>query len=307
MKILLLGVFICLFSRSASILVSRGLALRPTRIMFTITLASFVLVTMYWVSRVGGYAMQIKEILVNSFGTLDDAKVARADQKGEALALVGNWAAQLLLIISDCTVIWRAWVLYPERRWIMIAPCALLVGTIGTSLACLVLLFTESAHTFGGLQTSPRIAYVFDASLALSLATNAVSTLLILYKLWAHFRLFGPSMGITRNSTSPVLRVMLVLVESGFAYCSLQAMLLILEFIPITDFPLYTVDLFLISSSQMITAMYPVIIVVVVSHKRSMVETFGLSLTELKHPGAADIVLASPASAAHGSPSSSVF
>jgi len=280
------AISIFLFSFSAYRHLRRGLASWPTRVMFTTTLISFLLVTLYEVSFLAGYAMQIKGLLVDSAGTFNTAKIHRVNEHGMALSILRFWTPQLSLILGDGIVIWRAWVLYWNQRWIMLGPCILLVGTVGTSLAFLVLESTSRIALITG-RPPPIIPYLFIASLALSLATNVISTSLIMYKFWVHLS-FNIQMKIGRKSMSPVLRLMLILVESGFAYCLLQVLVLITDLTHTGSASRRDAFDFFWITTQMITAIYPTVIVLVVNQQRSMVETFGFN-TELMRHDAADL------------------
>ncbi|KAF8073542.1 hypothetical protein FPV67DRAFT_1737259 [Lyophyllum atratum] len=288
----LYGLFMLLFSFSTYILLQRGLSARPTRIWLVTTSTSFLLTTTYWCCLLTVYTIQIQGALITSAGTLDHAVIAGVSNRIAGPELVQAWITQTLFIISDGVVLWRTWALYSERRWTFLAPCALFVGTIATSLTYLVLQSNVSAiinngrGNAGDLQlTTTRL---FTASLALSLASNLTSTLLILYKLWSYLR-FRRKMGLKSRSTSPVHRVMVVLVESGFTYFVIQAFTFILSFIQNTEITAATVVSGTLQSIlTMGTAMYPSIIVVLVSEQRSMAETFNGFSIELKNDGTAD-------------------
>jgi len=128
----------------------RGMKTRPIRIMFAVTATSFLSTTLKLVSTIGPKAVGISYPLL-----VHETKYSRF---WHALP----WTSLSSFIISDGVVIWRTWILYPERQWIMILPCLLLMGTTGTFVA------------------SPLSTAFF----ALSFTTNAISTLLILYQLW---------------------------------------------------------------------------------------------------------------------------
>lgn len=167
------------------------------------------------------------------------------------------WTSLSSFIISDGVVIWRTWILYPERQWIMILPCLLLMGTTGTFVA------------------SPLSTAFF----ALSFTTNAISTLLILYQLWAHVG-FRSHLGIQKRTR--VTNVLLVLVEVGFVYCGIQGVALVLRSFNGSHWtPTYSTGAFVRSVMFELViwagAMYPSIIVLLVSTQCSVVETFHLS------------------------------
>lgn len=278
---LLYGAFLLVFLQSTHTLVQRGLSSRPTQIMFAATLASFLLMSLHWIAVTADFARSIKGVLVDSGGAVSVPVFAELNQKEYPLYVLQAWASQLLFILSDGIVLWRTWVLYWEQRWIMLAPCALLLGTIGTSLAFLALDSNPSIMDSTTLVLAST--RTFNAALALSLATNVVSTMLIFYKLWSHLR-FKRKMGIKSKSTSPVQKVMIILVESGVVFCAIQAINLSLQIVQprqVSQASAIATAVVLVIL-DMATAMYPSIVVLIVSQQRSMVESFGFT-TELKN------------------------
>jgi len=159
-------VFIFLFLLSTRILVSvaslhtpglpltyrrkRGLKATATRVWLATTVSTFLLTTIFWIGITSSNCIQIKGYLVYSTRVVNNAALSQTNQKLAPLIILELWIPQSLVclprtssstdwktqfslqsIISDCMVLWRTWVLHSEQRWIMLAPCALLVGTIG--------------------------------------------------------------------------------------------------------------------------------------------------------------------------------
>ena len=106
-------------------------------------------------------------------------------------------------MLSDLIVIWRAWVLFPDQLWVTLVPFVLWTGTVGNghsvwkSLPFAELLYTLPGTTVAslaflltpiGYDSSKRgtgiTLFIWTASVALSIATNAVTTFMIAYKLW---------------------------------------------------------------------------------------------------------------------------
>ncbi|KAF8075762.1 hypothetical protein FPV67DRAFT_381510 [Lyophyllum atratum] len=280
---LLYGVFMLLFSSSTLMLLNRGLTFRATRVWLAVTTTVFLLETVYWIAGITMVASQMRGVFIDTVGVVDRATLEGLNRRVAWIPTLQQWMYQLLIVMSDGVLVWRTWVICPEQQRTRIALCALLVGTMGATLGCLVL----NSNISSALQAnqSPNLELIstrlVDASLALSLATNLTSTLLILYKLWNQLR-FKRTMGIKQKSTSPVRKVMLVLVESGFVYCGIQGIYLVTSFVQdALGSPFGTINGILGEIAQMGTAMYPFIVILLVSQQRSMVETFGFS-TQLR-------------------------
>ncbi|KAF8075731.1 hypothetical protein FPV67DRAFT_1444566 [Lyophyllum atratum] len=210
-------------------------------------------------------ASQIKGAFIDSGGVVDRATFDRLNDEIAPILILEGWAYQLLVIITDGVLVWRTWVICPEQQRTRLGLVSAVLGqTLSPTLEFTSLRF-------------------YTASLALSLATNLASTLLILYKLWDQLR-FTRTLGIKQKSTSPVRKVMLVLVESGFVFCGIQTIYLVLNFAPnAANGSAYAVIGGIIAQvTQTGTGMYPSIVILLVSKQRSIVETFGFS-TQLRN------------------------
>ncbi|GLB45859.1 hypothetical protein LshimejAT787_3300100 [Lyophyllum shimeji] len=225
---LLYGLAACIFALCAFTLLERGLAARSTQVLFATTLASFLLFTLRWSFVIGPLVTDIRGTMIDSAGTLDRATFLRLQEVTAAVGLLEASSAQSLvrliiknflrgsrstrryrqIAISDAIVVWRTWVLYLEQSWIMAA----------TSSANVVINANPTVVRAGTDTSAAQITLLL--SLVLSLATNVVSTLLVLYRLWS-YRRFGRKLGID-NTTTPVQRIMIVLVESGVVFCAIQ-------------------------------------------------------------------------------------
>jgi len=169
-------------------------------------------------------------------------------------------------------VIWRAWVLFPDRRWVMILPISMLVGTTACTLAYIALAMAQkgSSTINGGL---------FGSSMFLSLSTNVITTLMITYKLWSHRKLLVKDLGLTRGQ-SAAQKVLDIMVESGFSYCVLQIIIVALNSLPKAPklgSPLGYAAQVLLCSYTILSVMYPTIVIVLVNRRRSFVDTYDFS------------------------------
>ncbi|KAF5378555.1 hypothetical protein D9615_007035 [Tricholomella constricta] len=269
--VLLYGMFIMMFSFTTSTLLQRGFASRATQAMLGVTSIAFVACSVDCIFFILINMIGAKGLLVDSAGMVNKSIVARVDKTITLFNIVITVTPMVLPILSDGVVIWRAWVLYPDKQWIMLIPCALLLGTIGVTVAFIVLNF----KSYQNPMLNSAMDDMFGASLTLSLATNVVATSLIFYKLWGHLQ-FLRRMGIKQNSTSPAQKILIVLVDTGLAFCALQITSVVLQFVPQPpeSSTLLTSEIFL-SCLNVVTAMYPSIVIVLVNLQRSTVETFG--------------------------------
>ncbi|KAF5376319.1 hypothetical protein D9615_008462 [Tricholomella constricta] len=295
--VLLHGVFITLFPFSTYILLRRGLASRPTQAMLGTTLMAFLLSSLFCISTVSNSVINIREAVLNFSGILEGTSVERLNIRVPMTSSISNVTMRLMPILNDSVVIWRAWVLYPDKQWIMLVPCAFLFGTTGATIAHFVL--DVRFYQFSMLNTTP--GNLFKAFLTLSLGTNVTATSLIFYKLWGHLR-FLRSMGIKQNFTSPAQKILIVLVESGLAYCALQLSIIVIQFVQLPTLPFSFTSSVFINFLMLMSAMYPSIVILLVNLQGSTTESFiSISSTEVGKQSVQDIESASahPASLGH--------
>ncbi|GLB42026.1 hypothetical protein LshimejAT787_1100410 [Lyophyllum shimeji] len=246
--------------------------------MFCVTLATFILATIYWSAYLGGFATQVRGILVDTdIGPLDTGSFDGINKKGLPFANLENWASQLLPMIGDAVVVWRAWVLYDEQRLAMVGPVALLAGTIGSGLGFLGFSSSEKVNIVGGIGGSVTRKNTFVSFSALSLATNVITTALIVYKIWSRGQPAG-SVGVGAKNIKPsrLLSTSVLLVEAGILYAATQVINLVLELVRSRpDSSLYFGERVVTAVYTLCTAMYPTIVVILVITQRSITNIYG--------------------------------
>ncbi|KAF5384380.1 hypothetical protein D9615_003132 [Tricholomella constricta] len=282
---ILYGAFALLFSISTAMIIRRGLKALPQRVMFTVTLLSFLLASMQLAAQLTSPSLLIRFGLIYNPDLPLQAKPALAGAKARHSNAIITWTAQLMPLISDAVVIWRAWVLFTDRLWFLILPVVLWLGTVATTFAYLAF-DTIDEQPPGSL----LIPDLLSSSIALSAATNAAATLLIAYILWAHRKVVVHNLGLGGKRRSQVQNVLTLLVESGLIYFILQIVTLILTFAPNSAGGKGTAqhmagEIFF-ASYCMISGMYPTIVVVLVNLQRSFVDNYGLSSLSLPLSGA---------------------
>jgi len=248
---------------------TRGIRSTPNRWMLAATSTSFLIFTMRWGFLLTAFVSQVIEDLMNQH---HDEEPDLSTTKISRLRAI---LYPTLPIISDGIVVWRCWVLFAERRRLMLLPLALLLGTIATSSVAMTLAWKRHRHHARHRHYAHSAAYFVPV---LALLTNVVATSLIFYRLWDHRRTIRSFTHL--NNVSRAQRVMVLLLESGVIYCVLQLGTLIAwQFtVPLPQFGKDYELRILSEVSLSLTAMYPSIVVVLVDRQRSMVDTFELSV-----------------------------
>ncbi|KAF7422213.1 hypothetical protein PC9H_010369 [Pleurotus ostreatus] len=128
-----------------------------------------------------------------------------------------NYVAQTF--VGDSILLYRCFVVYDRNWWVVAFPILLWLGTT----ACGIMTsYSEAAVGVGTLDQSVIKPFI-TSMLVLTLATNMLTTGLIVLRIWkvdtraSHFRPTA-SHALPRAPPSPLARVMRVLIESGLIY-----------------------------------------------------------------------------------------
>ncbi|KAF9457279.1 hypothetical protein BDZ94DRAFT_1314337 [Collybia nuda] len=147
--------------------------------------------------------------------------------------MISAGADRFTPVITDGIVIWRAFTLLQRRRWLVIFPSFLLIG----SAASYVTFIISAANDVHNVHSYVRS--IAGVGVGLSLGTNTIGTALIGYAYWqvvsslslpinpmtcAH-RLHKRDMAkdVERSTPTPAEKILALLVDSGLVYCVIQA------------------------------------------------------------------------------------
>ncbi|KAF9492859.1 hypothetical protein BDN71DRAFT_1396016 [Pleurotus eryngii] len=129
-----------------------------------------------------------------------------------------NYVAQTF--VGDSILLYRCFVVYDRNWWVVAFPILLWLGTT----ACGVMTsYSEAAVGVGTLDQSVIKPFI-TSMLVLTLATNMLTTGLIVLRIWkvdtrvSQFRPSASSHASPPPAPSPLARVMRVLIESGLIY-----------------------------------------------------------------------------------------
>ncbi|KAL0960480.1 hypothetical protein HGRIS_005522 [Hohenbuehelia grisea] len=162
------------------------------------------------------------------FGTLDlafglrnniDAFIRFQGDPEEHFQDLSNWLNVMKMVcyvaqtfIGDAILIYRCFIVYGKNYWIVTLPSLL---WLATSACGAMVCYLEVSIGTGALSQS-RLKPFITSMLSLTLATTVITTSLIVRRIWkveskiSHFR--------SGDSSSPLNRVMRILVESGLIY-----------------------------------------------------------------------------------------
>ncbi|KAJ3896123.1 hypothetical protein GG344DRAFT_61525 [Lentinula edodes] len=168
-------------------------------------------------------------------------------------------AETLNCIVGDSIVIWRTWTLW-NRSWkVIFFPCALLLGGIVSSGFLVHAIFISLV---GQTLFNPKTIGAMVAFGILTTMINFYAISVIGYRAWSHDR----EMKVFTSSGSLImgrfggqyLRIFLIFIESGFIYCIIPVLMVIL--FGVADNGVYIV----IGVLAQMTGIYPTAIIVLI-------------------------------------------
>ncbi|KAG6908013.1 hypothetical protein DXG01_006548 [Tephrocybe rancida] len=307
LAIFLYGIHVVLFSITTRSFLRRPRTV-PARLIFIAT-AIGLLASANIAASIADYIKLIRSYLVTNIQLPPDDQEDLGDRGQFTSSIIGQWTSDLMPILSDIVVIWRCWVLFPERQWVMAFPIFFLLTSMASTFTFLGMVSTFEGYAAiiykGG--SKHQLYRLYSTGIALSCATNLVATALIGYKLWTYGRFITVN-NETKKQT-PVSNILSILVESGVVFCCLQVGFLIVDTVPQVQVPEagYIIDSIYSMGYTTLAAMYPTIVVVLVDSQRSIVDFYQSSVasdvfTTLPHHATTTVTLdfAVPPSQSHG-------
>ncbi|KAJ6558038.1 hypothetical protein B0H19DRAFT_1149571 [Mycena capillaripes] len=173
----------------------------------------------------------------------------------------------LNMIVGDSVVVWRVWVLFPRRRWVVLIPSFMLLLSFFCGAVFLVAYMMVVRNGAAGWMAVFHDSGLF-ISWIFSLATNVSCTIILGIKAWHHRRMVRTLCTSRRMATEKVLSL---LVECGFIYCLFWLTQLVQFF---TFFTASTATLYaqqvLGDLGDQVSGMYPTLIIVIVNFRRTI-------------------------------------
>ncbi|KAF5353818.1 hypothetical protein D9758_010570 [Tetrapyrgos nigripes] len=199
------------------------------------------------------------------------------------LTIAGAFMERFNYLGSDGIVVWRAWVLFPRNLTVRIV---LVLCMIGSTVGILVdagrgavrVLGDPAAQGAGQAPGAPVEGLIMSVPL---FVTNAIATVLIGYKAHIHRQDMKKNLDSSSSSVIKVQKVLLLLVESGVAYCILWICFTVTTFLngavkSIASFEIFGVAMPLLSG------LYPIIVILIVTleSKRDLSQLNEMSMSQ---------------------------
>jgi len=180
------------------------------------------------------YKMIIAAILMFIFATMDvafhlqhnlDAFVGAPDHQAvlDHFNDTSNWINVMKMaayvaqtFVGDAILLYRCWVVYNRNWWIVLLPTLLWLGC--TACGAMTVYIEATLDTEGDLLNADSLAPFITAMLCLTLAMNALTTSLIVHRIWKVQRKLNRRSAFALTEGTPLKRVLVVLIESGLMY-----------------------------------------------------------------------------------------
>ncbi|KLO11937.1 hypothetical protein SCHPADRAFT_941667 [Schizopora paradoxa] len=215
----LYGVYVVLFTATTYTLLWGNKARRSVRRhnMLFVSFLIFVIATMH---------------MATNFSRIVLAFIIHADAPGGPAAffnelsnftqMFGSTLYVFQTLLGDALVLYRSYLVWERKLWIVAFPCLLLLGSTATGIGILYAFdkVVPLADVF-----VVQLGHWITAFFSMTFTTNVICTSLVAYRIWTlnHRRKHGDSM--RRHALRPAL---LLIVESGACYSATLLALLIL-------------------------------------------------------------------------------
>ncbi|EIM80007.1 uncharacterized protein STEHIDRAFT_116195 [Stereum hirsutum FP-91666 SS1] len=284
---LVYGFLMVLFLASTWLLCRRGPTTRATVFMLVVTVMMFCISTCAWVLRLVRARVVIRTNIVDAIKDIALAYPSIQDPLTNELDKLSSvsyfwdpvnpiWSHLGLgnFILNDVIAVWRAWVVSAAsqraRKWILVTSGATFMLELSLLIYTAVLPPSGGPTVYFNGISDTLVYFLRELARCVSLFTNAWTTLVIGRKAWQHRTLLKSVRHPLLRST-PAMRVLVVLVESGGIYCVIWSVYIASWTEQLTNRARAegVLSLFAIYPELMIhlAAIYPTVIIILVSLK----------------------------------------
>ncbi|KAJ7114338.1 hypothetical protein C8R44DRAFT_929163 [Mycena epipterygia] len=247
------------------------IAVRPLSCAAKILLAAMILAfTATTVQFIDEATRLLEEILI--YLTRTDIPLHNREavwiSRFTVLVVLDYWPQLVTYAVSDTIVVWRAWVLYPRNTIVH-----MLLSTF-TAFDLGLWVYAQAHLSKHALEQSTPYNPATDVRLStaanfMSLGTNLLATGFISFKAWQYFRLMdGSWQGKLR--TSQASRILLILIETGVAWMSIQITVCVIQQLDVAAFTdLDTATAIIETASTYLAGILPAITVIIVRSQNS--------------------------------------
>ncbi|KAI0323001.1 hypothetical protein OF83DRAFT_1090172 [Amylostereum chailletii] len=239
----LFGAYTCVIILSTWLIICKGFKQKVNIVMLAITLVMYAAAASLW----GVSLSRIRCAVRGSCNVL-----------GTTQTVVFAALVSINFVLSDSVVLWRAWILWERRAFIVIASAILMAATSICAIGHTAIIPRDDLTWNYSSDGQIKSSYFGALEMFLSFISNIFATGLIGIKTWRH-RAFLKKLLIDESNTSKVEKVLVLLTESGTIYCVIWVFYIISHF---SVFPGSSLTIPL--AMACVSGLYPTIIIILV-------------------------------------------
>ncbi|KAK6997079.1 hypothetical protein R3P38DRAFT_3067118 [Favolaschia claudopus] len=267
------GIYSILIFMSTRMLLQRKLNTKINRIMFGITVSSYMLTLAYWAYSIadGVDRMRMYNILA-----LDPSKALPDHTQVTKWSALFNSLTLNNYVVGDGIVIWRAWIICQDNHrryiWATIVFFGITAITaLFTVVAQIVNFVVSPIKTLPDDNVLTKIINVLQVTtLSTSLLSNLTATAVVAVTARKHWRIIRSAFSEDKANSMRANRILLLLIETGALYCISALIAVCAAFIrmPYGTFG----DLYQPVNIE-IAGAYPTVVLLLVGTKKSLSES----------------------------------
>ncbi|KAJ3932135.1 MAG: hypothetical protein NXY57DRAFT_1038647 [Lentinula lateritia] len=197
-----------------------------------------------------------------------------ASHSGLVWSIILGWPQGILLLLSDFIVAWRAWAIWPTRRYVEVMLVTVLVGSCVFRI-CDEVLYTLDIYFPGHNSTRSTLGVFNMLSLGFSIFTNIVSTFLLALKTWIYVTT-KRQLAVRYAKPTHSYQTLLLWVESGVLFGLFQMIFGVFQVLVsmtiINPKFIHPADAFLQALMKVVAALYPIAVFLMMKLRLSIVE-----------------------------------
>ncbi|KAF8179321.1 hypothetical protein K438DRAFT_1977383 [Mycena galopus ATCC 62051] len=243
------GVFLCIGTMSAYTLIRKGLrGQRAHQALLAFTLTMLLAATAHLALYIGDRLLHFRTLAAEY---VDPSVISNR------LEILQIWLRRITYFLSDIIVVWRAWVIWHENRYVhaALAVCILTTGVTSLTLA----VFNTKKQFQGTHYSTGTQNFLGTFSL---LVTNFFATALIMY----YRQNIKKYINCTGNKNTKIENVLILLMETGGLYCTFWIFLMVGDYGYYGNFELESYF------QPYISGIYPTVIIFMVSRQMMLSE-----------------------------------
>ncbi|THU93583.1 hypothetical protein K435DRAFT_861358 [Dendrothele bispora CBS 962.96] len=257
---LLFGVHVTLSIVVLCVFVAQDSRLPKSRL--ALSLVTIMMLAFSLSSLVMNIEFAITQIPLNGYNPPDIGGTISLTNR---LEISGSFMERLNYVLGDVVVVWRAWVLFPRRLPVKVTLSICLLGSFVGAFLEFGLISKGVLEKIGGTGTKTDFMILTIPLIF----TNFTATALIGFQAWHHFQSVRGNLGSTNGSRNKVLKILLLLIESGSLYLAFWLGYLILG----SKQSKATASETYAAMMLELVAIYPILIILAVAHENNKPES----------------------------------